>query len=60
MLHTRAREKNYQLDAMRALRDPNAEGDWWGRVQRQFDAAVVGKKFADAGARAITVTKASW
>ena len=59
--HEADRERRDQLDAMRALRDPADEEDWWGRVQRQFGAAVTGKAFADAGAAArVNVTKASW
>ena len=54
-----ARRKE-QLEQMRALRDAAGEGSNWGGLVRRFDAARVGKAFAEAGMLAAGLTRASW
>jgi hypothetical protein len=54
------RARKEQLIQMRALRDANGEGSSWGGLVRRFDAAKVGKAFAEAGMLAAGLTRASW
>ena len=54
------RERREQIRQLRALRDHLDDSDaWWGRIQSQFGAASTAKAFADEGARARGLTKAS-
>ena len=53
------RERREQLRQLRQLRDIGGEDHWWGRIQKQFDAASIGAIF-DAASAAKHLTKATW
>ena len=53
------RERREQLRQLRALRDHADDDKWWGRIQRQFDAASVSNTFAEAHGNR-TIIRPSW
>ena len=53
------RERRDQLMQLRALRDHGDDDRWWGRIQRQFDAAATSNVFAEAHGNR-TILRASW
>ena len=54
------RERKAQLRRMRELRGDADDADAWGKIQRQFTAAVAGRALSAEAARAAGLTKASW